>query len=595
MSSDLTDLKSFDYVIVGGGNAGLVAAARLVEDPIITVCVLEAGEDVTHLPDIIIPGLSFKNMGNPNFDWSFQSTPQVNANDRTIHLLRGKGLGGSTILNFMELARGHEEEYDAFETLGAKGWNWKSLLEYFKKSETFTVSSNDMERFGATVNPLFHGTEGPLHRTMSKWICDAHMPFLKTLESLGIPFNPDCSSGSNTGIFHAGHAIDPIEASRSSSATAYYEPVKAKRNLKVITGARATQILLKKDDVPRTVVAQGVNFIKDGKELTVYCRKEVIISAGTFQTPQLLELSGIGSKATLDKYGIPVILDLPGVGENLQDHFWCPFTAVMDSKYESFEVLANPERAVQEMELYEKSKSGMMSTAASSIFAFIPPTKFLSDIDVVRSSLKSVIASTPGQQKAIDIQKAWFENDNIGHLEFAPFPGFMPAPGKAPVPGKHYFSLFAGLLHPFSRGTVHINSSSILDAPNIDLRVLDNEADLEMMVQAIKFSRKVIRNQPLSGMITEEVIPGPEIESDEDIKDWIRNIIQTTFHPIGTAAMVPLEDGGVVDAELKVYGTSNLRVVDASIIPIQISSHTQATVYAIAEKAVDIIKGSMRS
>ncbi|KAJ7627823.1 alcohol oxidase [Mycena polygramma] len=528
----------------------------------------------------MVPGFAFKNLGQPKVDWGFTSTPQLNAKGRSLYLPRGKALGGTSMINLMTLGRGHEAEYNVFETLGSPGWGWKGLIEYFRTSETFAPTPKEMSNLQVEFNATAHGTSGPLQRTLPKWISDVQAPFIEAMKSLGVPYNLDGTSGNNAGMWTSNHSIDS-QGARSSSASAYYEPRKSRPNLTVITSAQATRILFNASlDASGNMVASGVEYHKDGELHTVSAAQEVLICAGTFKTPQLLELSGIGDKEVLAAQDIEVKVDLPGVGANLQDHFWSPFVTETDPKYESVEVLGDSARAAEEWKTYEESKSGMLSGTCSSLYAFLPKSHFMDDNYEVAEETRTSLH--PSLER---IQKAWLGADEIPFLEISLFPGFLPIPGHNPETGKSYCSVFLALTHPFSSGSVHIASSDPLAAPVIDHRVLDNKIDLDILVAAVKFARKLCATPSLSAVVTREIIPGPAVQTDDEIKDFIRSTIDTVFHPIGTAAMLPREDSGVVDPSLKVYGTANVRVIDASIIPIQLSAHIQATVYAIAEKA----------
>ncbi|KAJ7860375.1 GMC oxidoreductase [Mycena olivaceomarginata] len=572
-------LDSFDYVVVGGGTAGLVVAARLVEDPTIRVCVLEAGEDITNNANAKIPGFGMKNIGQPEIDWGFLGTPQPNAKDRPL----GKSLGGSSMLNLMILGRGHKKEYDAFESLGSPGWSWEGLVPYFKASETFSPSEEDKSKFKVDFNPSAHGTSGPLQRTLPKWISDIVEPYTKGMTSLGVPRNSDSFSGSNGGIWLSNQAVDS-NSERSSSASAYYEPVKANPNLVVLTGVHATRVIFNPSlETSGNLVASGVEYSKGGELHTVSATKEVLLCAGSFKTPQLLELSGIGDKNILDAYGINSSDLFP------EDHFWVPFIAETDPKYESVEVLGDPARAAAEWKVYEESKTGILSGTCATEYAFLPKDHFIADSSAVLE--QTAHSLRPSLDK---LHRAWLGGNDIPFLELGLFPGFLPMVEKTPETGKSYYSLFLALTHPFSSGTVHVTSSDPLAQPAIDHKIIDNGLDVGLLVHAVKFARKLAATPTLSTAITREVVPGPAVQTDAEIEDFVRGAVDTVYHPIGTAAMLPRSDGGVVDSSLKVYGTSNLRVIDASIIPIQLSAHPQATVYAIAEKAADIIKRERR-
>ncbi|KAJ7468271.1 alcohol oxidase [Mycena galericulata] len=566
------NLDIFDYVVIGGGTAGLVVASRLVEDPLIRVCVLEAGSDVSEELDIKVPGFGYKNYEKPDMNWGFGTEAQRHAAGRVIPLPRGKALGGSSMVSdrniFLRLSL-------VFETLGSPGWNWEGLVEYFRKSETFTATTEEMKSLGVELNPATHGTTGPIQRTLPKWISRLREPMIQSMRALGVEENSDSFSGNNAGTWTVHCSIDS-QATRSSSASGYYSRVKSHPNLVVITTARATRILFGPANRSGAVVATGVEYSKDGKMHTVSAHKEVLLCAGTFQTPQLLELSGIGDKEILKEHGIPLEVDLPG------DHFWCPYVAEADSTYESVEVLANPVRAVAELKLYEESKLGMFTGMHSPCFAFLSKQYFADGWDHERA-LKSVPAS---QQK--QIQADWLNADMIPFLEMAIFPGFLPVPGHAPEAEKTYCSFLIALTHAFARGTVHIAARDPFAAPKIDQAMLDNEVDVNILVQGIKLARRLAAGDSLRDVITHEVLPGMDVQSDDALIEYVRRTVTTVFHPIGTAAMLPRNSGGVVDASLRVYGTANLRVIDASVIPIHLSAHIQATVYAVAEKVASL-------
>ncbi|KAJ7651466.1 alcohol oxidase [Mycena polygramma] len=571
--------SDFDYLIIGGGTSGLVLAARLVENPAVRVCVLEAGQDITAQTDIMVPGFAFKNLaGNkPDIDWGFKTIPQTNADGRSLYHGRGKAIGGSSMINLMTLNRGHAAEYDAFEALGSPGWNWQSLAEYFKKSETFVASPEEIHKYQINPNADTYGTNGPIKRSLPRKPSGIADPFLKGLASLGILYNPDGFSGENRGWSPSNRAID-AQATRSSSSSGYYEPNKLKPNLVVITGAHVTRVLFNQHTGDSDLVASGAEYLKDGQLQTVSAKLEVLLCAGAFQSPQLLELSGIGDAKILRSLGIPVLLDLPGVGNNLQDHYYCAYVAETDPKYESREVMRNPVRAAEEWKLYEESRSGLLAETASSHYAFLPTKSFFEE----NFNFGSVADRLNDRQWIL--QKEWLMNDTVPFLEVGIFPGFLPCPGHTAEEGKSYCSFFLALTHAFSRGSVHVASSGPLNAPVIDPGTLDNEWDMNVLVQAIKFARRLTATEGMKASVIKEVVPGAAVQTDEDLKSYIRKIITTTFHPIGTAAMLPELDGGVVDPSLRVYGTANLRVVDASVIPIHVSAHIQATIYAVAEK-----------
>ncbi|KAJ8695855.1 hypothetical protein PTI98_005772 [Pleurotus ostreatus] len=566
-----------DYLVVGGGLAGLVVATRLAEDLDVLVGVLEAGQDMSRNPDVQTPANYYKGIRNPETDWGFFTAPQDGLNGRRIYLPRGKGLGGSTLLNLMQLGRASAVEYNAFEQLGSKGWDWAEFLKYFKKSEAFHPDSEDITEFGLNIADEVHGKCGPLPKIMPPRVWPVHSRVMEAFVSVGIPFNADPNDGANAGCWTGTTAIHPGQHTRASSASAYYKPNRDKSNLIVVTGAYATRILFDPKE-SGDLVAKAVEYHKDGEIHVAHATKEVILCTGSFKTPQLLELSGIGDKKILDPLNIPVIIDLPGVGSNLQ----------VLSHYHL--------RALEESAEYMTTRTGLLSSAPMSAFAFIPLSLIPHDRKILDGANKLDFSGDPGasagMQRAFQMQKEWLMNRDVSFLELATISSYLPNTRALPLEGRNYISFILGLLHPFSRGHVHIRSSDPFDSPIIDPRFLNNGTDIELFIDAVKLVRKVVNARCIKSAIVRETAPGPAVQFDAEIIEYLKGNVQTIYHPIGTAPMFPREDGGVVDESLKVYGTQNLRVVDASVIPLQISAHIQHTIYAIAEKAADIIKGA---
>ncbi|EIM90734.1 GMC oxidoreductase [Stereum hirsutum FP-91666 SS1] len=609
-TSDFTS-TSFDYLIVGSGAGGLTLAARLSEDPDVVVGVIEAGEYIPDMAEILIPGMIGRTMGNPRVDWSFASSPQSAANNRVVIEPRGKIVGGSTALAWLAYGRGSSAEYNAWESLGNEGWNWFEFLKYFKKSETYSPPPPEVAaKYHTDYSYEYHGREGPIKKTFPLWHNSLHTQFQDTLVGLGAPMNPDGGAGKMTGTISGAFSVDPKTVTRSYAANEHYAPNAERKNLVLLTEAHATKVLLQTEP-DGSVVAKGVQFRKDGQLYEVHSKGEVVLSAGIFQTPQLLELSGIGRRHILNKFGIEQVLELP-VGENLQEHSWVPFVYEVDSTIETLDNLQNPDFVVEQSKLYQEKKLGMLSSM-SSAYTFLPllspngsdgpggvmasseHSGFMDRLDQYIASMSTGEPEEKGQRKQVEVMRPWFKDPGQAQIEIFQLPGFFTLEPQTlqPKPGCHYQTLMVGILHPLSRGSVHIISNDPLSKPNVDLGLIQNPLDLEMLVSAVKFSRKIIESEPLKSFAKTKAYDPPEEVlngDDEGIREWCRKTVQPFYHPFSTAIMLPKEDGGVVDASLKVYGTKNLRVVDASVIPVQISYHPQATVYAIAEKAADIIK-----
>ncbi|PNP56502.1 hypothetical protein THARTR1_03198 [Trichoderma harzianum] len=540
--------QSFDFLVIGGGTAGLVVAARLAQE-----------------------GKFSARMGGKAADWP-----------------RGKALGGSSAVNFMTWMRGAREDYDAWEALGNPGWGWDNLLPYFKKSETFHPPSDSVrEQEDLRYDPEAFGTSGPIHIAYAKEYQSFNQLYLKTLNSMGVPTNSAHFAGSNVGGWTNVNNIDPRTMTRSF-ATNYCSL--AGSNLYILTEATVQDVVLDKvDDVYR---ASGVRFTYKGQEHVVSASREVILSAGSIQSPQILELSGIGKPEVLSQAGIDVKVESPMVGENLQEHKMVYMAVEVDPELENRDDLffdANFAAAAREQ--YDRDKTGLL-THIPSAFSFVPLATFVPQdtLERLRSRAKDLVGF-PSEKKAL-MEQRLTDIDTIGQVEFA----F--ALGAAPMaePGKKFGTMYQILQYPFSIGSIHIQPTpSEKDDPLIDPRHYDGphgEIDLEIMLESTRFSRKILSTPPFNKIVRQPASPPASLfTDDEDVKRWILDNTTITFHPIGTCAMGGHAGigGGVVDERLRVYGVKGLRVVDASIMPIHISAHIQATVFAIAEKGASMI------
>ncbi|KAI0672992.1 GMC oxidoreductase [Trametes maxima] len=555
---------AFDYLVVGGGTAGLVLATRLSEDSSISIGVIEAGECHPEAEGISIPGLCGSLIGHPQFDWDFITVPQRHANNRQISQPRGKALGGSSTVR----SRWQHDGEVPFEELGNPGWNWGEFIKYMRKSETTSPLTPGIppEYDLVSPEPEVHGDAGPLVKSYPTVFNSLHLLLTDAMEALGVPRNAEPCNGSNAGSSITFATVDPHSATRTCSMNAYYEPIANRKNLVVITGSRASRVKFLSGSSP--LVAMGVEFIKDGRAYNVKARKEVILSAGAFQTPQILELSGIGNRTVLCDHGIETLLDLPGVGENLRkscDHEGVITIHEIDPAYETVDLLQDPDEVALQRELYE-AKKGVYSSAMATLLGFLPLKSFatMEQIHRWKAATEEAIrtASTAGIRKQLELQLRWLDDDASAEGELIPYPGFFLPSGLKPEPNARYSSIVAAAMHPLSRGSVHIASFDPTVSPAIDPNYFANPVDLEVLLAIVRFTLKLYQTSPLADVTHRPIVPSPaQSATDEALTEFIKDNCKTVYHPLGTAAMQPQEDGGVVDPELKVYGTANLRVV----------------------------------
>ncbi|KAI0724006.1 GMC oxidoreductase [Cerioporus squamosus] len=555
--------RTYDYIIVGGGTAGLVLAARLTEDPTVTVGVIEAGERHVDVDGVNIPGMAGSTLGNPKFDWAFMSVPQRHANNRSIYQPRFGRILGTAQINLLGYHRASAREYDALEALGNPGWNWSKFLKYLKKSET-TLSPES--KHGANYNlaipdPQWHGDSGPIVKAYSTHLAALHVPFIEALEKLGVPRNPEPDDGNTVGTSTIFCSVDSRNTTRSYAGNAYYEPNAERMNLFVLPCSTASRIIFRQD--ARPLVATGVEFLSAEKVYTVSANKEVILCAGAFQSPQLLELSGIGSKDVLSKHGIETLVDLPSVGENLQDHPYIYMIYEINPKHETIDVVREPDVMAQQVERY-KTREGFLTSAVAALSAFLPAKAFATEEQMQRwkeAVLKSEETAPQNLKKQLQLQLEWFQDPSSGEAELIPFPGFFVGSGLQPVLKSRYSSMVCAVMHPLSRGSVHISSKDPRAPPAIDPNYFSNPVDMEVLLATVKFTFKVYETSPIKDSVIRRIAPTTEdCASDETLIEYIKNGCGCVYHPLGTASMLPREDGGVVDPELRVYGTANVRV-----------------------------------
>ncbi|OTA96506.1 putative GMC oxidoreductase [Hypoxylon sp. CO27-5] len=598
----------FDFVIIGGGTAGLVLANRLSEDPTQRVLVLEAGNDLTGDLRVITPAF-FQTLLESKADWTFQTEPQSNLKGRRISLNQGKALGGSSAINSHIFIPPAKSRIDAWESLGNDGWNWDVLRKYYAKAYTSpyvdeaSKKALSIDEWTARDN----STRGPIQTSFSG---DLFHPIRKAwveaFKASGYSIETDPFLGATVGGFNALASIHPDTKERSYAASAYYTPIKHRHNLKVYTNAMVEKILFDGEKPPKAV---GVQYKHNNKTRTVYATKEVILAAGALQSPKLLELSGIGNPKILERHGIEVVQDLPQVGENLHDHPGCYVSYEAADDIETLDALIRrePEALGEAMKQYAADRSGMLSSLGIYSYSYMPlpkchPTEDRENLQELLHQSRASIEKGPDQARSKlfhDLAKRTLLNPNDAsgvYVAILAQPASIIEPNsdssKGPTPGK-FFTFGVMLSQPLSRGRVHIGSDQVSAAPIIDPNYLSHPIDLELLARHVQYIETIATSPAFKRILKQPLRrrdPSLDFTNLDQAKDYVRSNASSMWHFCGTCAMLPKEKGGVVDTRLRVYGVQNLRVVDASAIPLISTASLQATVYAFAERAADLIK-----
>jgi choline dehydrogenase len=528
-------MQIYDYVVVGAGSAGAAVAHRLSANPRNKVLLLEAGP-ASH-PWSFIPVGSARLIKNPAANWLYSSEPEPNTNGRSLPVPRGKLLGGSSSINGMAFVRGQSQDFDTWAQMGNQGWSYEEVLPFFKRMESYEGGGDDR----------FRGREGPLRVTDPRPSEPIFATLIKAAGEIGIPHNPDYNGASQEGIVMSQATI--ARGRRMSTARCYLDPIRNRQNLHIETGALTEALML---DGKRCT---GVRYSVGGEAREAGAAREVVVSAGTINSPQLLELSGIGEPERLRALGIEVRQALPGVGENLRDHFAPRTRWLVGKKGITYNDRARGFGMVHQALRYALFRKGFLASVGAPMRAFVCSREGL---------------------EAPDLLLGWVPMLTVQ------------GPNGPRIAKQSGFTCYAHPMRPESKGRIHIISADPRRPPAINFNFLSAPPDAKLTVRAIRIARAIMTAPAMGPLQVTEAAPGAERTTDDEIIDWVKSAAETTYHPVGTCKMGS-DPMAVVDSQLRVHGIDGLRVADASIMPTLTSGNTNAPSIMIGEKAADMV------
>ena len=528
--------QKYDFIVVGAGSAGAVVASRLSENGKYRVLCLEAGTQGSSYFWSRLPIGIAKLIDNPAVNWCYKSEPDEGSGQRQIDVPRGKMLGGSSSINGMVFVRGQARDYDHWAQLGNRGWTYQDVLPLFKKMESYAGGSDE-----------FRGRDGVLKVTESSRGNPLFETMIAAAEQIGIPFNSDYNGANQEGIGMSQVTIN--RGRRQSTAYCYLDPASRRSNLTIETGALASDLIM----VDKRCV--GVRYSVAGVERKARATREVIVSGGSINSPQLLELSGIGQKPLLESLGIDLVHELPGVGENLRDHYSPRVKFGISAKGVTGNDNARGWRLLREVFKYAFSRSGFLASTSVPVRMYFRTREGLETPDATISVLPFLYEMV-GRERRVAKRRGITMNINV--------------------------------LRSDSTGSIHIKSSHSSDAPAIQFNFLSSSLDRDGLLVAMRKARELMATSPMAEIVSEEIAPGVALQSDEELLEWVRHHGETTYHPVGTCKMGS-DPMAVVDNELRVHGIAGLRVADASIMPTLISGNTNAPSIMIGEKCAQML------